>query len=79
MIQKAEDFTIPVTFWDTIAVTKTPETRFTKITRKCKKPKSKLHTRKFSPAEEKVVLKLESKPTITNTKILTLANEVMGQ
>lgn len=54
-----------------------PDSGFTIVTRKRKDLKLKLLTRMFPAAEQKVILQLESKLTITITECLTLANEAL--
>lgn len=49
------------------------------VTWKQNNPKSILLTRKFSAAKQKVILHLTSKPNITTTQCLTLANKTLRQ
>lgn len=65
--------------WAAVVAMKTPDTRFTKVTRKHKELKSKLPTLKLPAAEQKVLVQLEKKSTITVTQFLTIANEVLRQ
>lgn len=73
-----EQVTAPIS-WAKVAARSGPDNSFITVTRKRNDSNLKLLTRNFPVAEQKVILQLESKPTITTTQCLTLPNKVLRQ